>query len=220
MTAKERPIIFSGEMVRAILDGRKTMTRRVVKCGVSADCESFINVGGDHWAQMFRAEDGEMYPKCWSDPCPFGQKGDRLWLKESWQVWTEFNSVAPDGLLEAMGGVAYPDVNYLANGNKWDARVRSPIHMPRWASRITLEITDVRVERLNEISEGDASKEGVERIEHGPHEVGSVPVHPFTSSYRDAFVALWNKINGKKHPWNLNPWVWKISFKKLEGGAP
>ena len=184
---KERPILFSGSMVRALLDGRKTMTRRV--------CKEL-----DHTAERLAVE--------WaSTHCPYGVPGDRLWVRETWRNGTPMLN-GPD----LNGAVAYradyPDSGHLI---KW----RPSIFMPRRASRITLEIVSVRVERVQDISEADAKAEGVRQPVPG-----SWYRHVKRDCYRCGFEALWDSINAKRgYGWDVNPWVWIIEFKQI-GGAP
>jgi len=190
---KERPIIFSGPMVRAILDGKKTQTRRVLK-----PQPDFTTSGAFHWSPRGYDHYGTR-PMALADVCPYGMEGDRLYIREktyggdSGQLQDLCYAVAcPCGLSD--------DEHAKIKG--W----KPSIHMPRWASRITLEIVDVRVERVQDISEGDVEAEGValqawagEGPEGWPKTAG--------------FAWLWDSINGKKHSWADNPWVWVIDFK-------
>lgn len=168
----ERPIIFSGPMVRAILDGRKTQTRRVVKLNASGRAQR----KGRNWHLAD--------PECVL-ACPYGVPGDRLWVRETWQ--------------DGNGGI------YYATDGNTAAPWKPSIYMPRWASRITLEVVSVRVERLNEIGEEDAIAEG--------SQCAGVPA---SLTNRGAFAKLWDSINAKTHPWASNPWVWVVEFKRLE----
>lgn len=191
---KERPIIFSAPMVRAILSGAKTQTRRVMKVRCHSICE---NDDGKLWPW---SEDVELTEDFWH-PCPFGQPGDRLWVRETWGA-----------LPHMLGGFQRESLRYRADGeyqNEHGAwRWRPSIHMPRWASRITLEITGVRVERLQDISEADAKAEGVSMPD-------GTPAPPDFWSYQQEFRHLWEQINGPGS-WDANPWVWVIEFKRLE----
>ncbi|MGQ6163587.1 hypothetical protein ACUNG5_11010 [Serratia sp. IR-2025] len=214
---KERPVIFNGEMVRAILDGRKTQTRRVI-----------ANVGSDNCIPLqkpTKTKDG-IYTHVMDAPghglCPFGQVGDRLWMREAWADVNHDGRPAiayrADGGLRAIGeddgeeedpnlekywfAQWYADLISGAEGS-W----RPSIHMPRWASRITLEITAVRVERLNDISEEDAKAEGVAPSQH--------IITPPEALYRVGFLKLWQSIYGEES-WRANPWVWVIEFRRLE----
>lgn len=186
MTTRERPILFKGEMVRAILDGRKTQTRRVVKPqpkygAFNCDCD---------WDVYWYENDKEIHVRC-----PYGQPVDRLWVRETW--------TNADG---------EKDIRYRAEERAicCDAlyRWRPSIHMPRWASRITLEITSVRVERLQDISEEDAKAEGVSAM-LVPPDGGSWP-------YAQGFEYLWNSLAKPGSTWANNPWVWVIEFKRVE----
>ena len=165
----ERPILFNGPMVRAILDGRKTMTRRIVKAGTR-----------DDW-----------------NACPYGVIGDRLWVRETWRCFGgreyEYQQHQPSIIYRADDGPTH-------NEGGW----RPSIFMPRWASRITLEITGVRVERLQDISEADAEAEGCT----GDHRADR------DSDAAQEFRSLWNQINGKRASWDSNPWVWVVEFRR------
>lgn len=201
---RERPIIFSAPMVRAILAGTKTQTRRVVKPVGNDDGFAMQDYGDGWWP--YRSDDGESPMKGGNEiphACPYGQPGDRLWVKETWA------RDSADGALFYRADVGtgneaddwQHNIDVGAPGYRW----RPPIHMPRWASRITLEVTGVRVERLLDISADDAWAEG---IEHSP-DVN--PVHQY--------IELWESINGQGS-WNANPWVWVIEFRRAEGDAP
>ena len=215
---KERPVIFNGEMVRAILHGRKTQTRRVI-----------ANVSPDNCIPLqkpTKTKDG-IYTHVMDAPghglCPFGRVGDRLWVRETWadvnhdghpgiayradsglRVIGEDDGEEEDPNLEKYWFAQwYADLISGAEGN-W----RPSIHMPRWASRITLEITAVRVERLNDISHDDAKAEG---CCYGRG--GGVP--DFAVTPADHFPTLWASIYGEES-WGANPWVWVIEFRRLE----
>lgn len=181
-------MIFNGEMVRAILDGRKTQTRRVIKdCTVGRDqISKFIQIG-----KKFIGCYPEDVPELIRECCPYGVPGDRIWVRET------FCSV-PDH--EEPAGCSA--LLYAADGNGPYGKWTPSIHMPRWASRILLEITDVRVERLNDISEEDARSEGIS---------GSS-----ARDIKEAYAALWRSIYGSDS-WQANPWVWVIVFKRIEG---
>lgn len=233
---KERPIIFSESMVRAILSGAKTQTRRVVKVRCHSICE------GDDGKLWPWSEDAELAEDFWH-PCPYGQPGDRLWVREKWRIgawdedrgavaidyfdgprreWIEVPDPTLDGELfnrlwqqstddaRAAGLTPDDDGRYRWAPGESPCRWRPSIHMPRWASRITLEITDVRVERLQDISTVDALAEGVNV--HPDHHG-----KPRSSLYSpvQAHADLWEQINGPES-WAANPWVWVIEFKKLE----
>lgn len=192
---KERPILFSGPMVRAILEGRKTQTRRIV------NPQPFPWKMETHRGELF-VLDGGWRPFC---KVPYGCPGDLLWVRETWRC---------------RGGREYeyqkhqPSILYRCDAEVVDyctAVWRPSIFMPRWASRITLEIESVRVERLHDITEEDAKAEGVsESMSCGYLDNGTSSCSP-----RCKFKNLWQSINGKGS-WDLNPWVWMIQFKRLE----
>ena len=191
---RERPILFKGEMVRKILSGEKTQTRRVVKRQPIVGIEP-CGWSGTGWG-LTRPDGG---CSCRPVSCPYGSPGDRLWVRETWSPRTDVDPAKK--LTKAQRYVRYrADADDLAN--EWHSYDgwKPSIHMPRWASRITLEITGVRVERLQEISEEDARAEGVGQR--------------FTRmTWRGGFAFLWDQINGKRAPWASNPWVWVIEFK-------
>lgn len=198
---RERPILFSGPMVRAILDGKKTMTRRVIKPQPEMELDGEIlpdGTGGYGWEPVLPP---------WSK-WPY-QVGDRLWVRETWQIIDGCDGPEDNPVYRADGELSYTDDEPF----RW----RPSIFMPRWASRIALEITAVRVERLQEITEEDARAEGIIDggcLNCGEHEpCGCNNPQP---DARDSFVWLWDSINGKTCPWSSNPWVWVISFKKQE----
>ncbi|EFB4450740.1 hypothetical protein K2905_003764 [Escherichia coli] len=196
---KERGMIFNGEMVRAILGGNKTQTRRIVE-------EKFYG----------RAVAAELLAK----HCPYGQPGDRIWVRETYRVHGKATDVATlvyrasvrNSWTEQTHRVPVEVCNKPVS-EKWTPS----IHMPRWASRILLEITDVRVERLNAISQEDAQAEGMEltgwRPTYSDPDSGGEVMTPY-----DNFAELWSSIYGDES-WKANPWVWVISFKRVEGGA-
>lgn len=217
---KERPILFNADMVRAILDGRKTHTRRVVKLDLANNLED----GWGDEVQMIETDETTMGGLPVTEFCPYGRVGDRLWVRETWQTSRSLDHVSPSGLASGAPVLYLADQwndGYPAGFDK--GKGRPSIFMPRWASRITLEITGVRVERLQEITEADAQDEGCERIELGPFEICGMPVHPMTSTYKESFKVLWDSINGDRkdnhgnrlpYAWNDNPWVWVVEFKK------
>lgn len=213
-TPRERPVLFSAPMVRAILEGRKTQTRRVVKPQPPFWMQAHLNSGFRQIRNLYDnvwgagCAEGSAFA-CRSEDtirCPYGTVGDRLWVRETWARTTDY-----DGQFLLDGVKALYRATPVVEPSRW----RPSIHMPRWASRITLEVEAVRVERVQYISEADAMAEGVERIEFGPHEIAGLPVHPMTSSYAEAFGKLWDSINGKSHPWDANPWVWAITFRRM-----
>lgn len=193
---KERPIFFSGEMVRAILDGRKTQTRRVLKPqpeGRESQQFSGIAEAREYLGPKNHGKYGAYFG--WDFiPCPYGRPGDRLWVRETWAYEWE-GSGCPDD-----DGILYRATDPGWDDNETGLRWRPSIHMPREFSRITLEITGVRAERLQDISNSDALAEGCP----------SPDIHP-----REWFVALCQSINGPDL-WDANPWVWVIEFQRKE----
>ncbi|EMS8649873.1 hypothetical protein V5C53_000372 [Klebsiella pneumoniae] len=202
---KERGMIFNGEMVRAILDGRKTQTRRPIKWKQTRFTEIGEREDGSKWPW---SEDAEHACDFWH-PCPFGAVGDRIWVREAFRVHSRATDVATlvykaserNSWTEQTRRVPVAVCNKPATPEKWTPS----LHMPRWASRILLEITGVRVERLRSMSQDDARAEGVIAAS-GPMEAGL------------AFRELWDSIYGEES-WKANPWVWVIEFKRIEGGA-
>lgn len=219
---KERGMIFNGEMVRAILDGRKTQTRRPIKWKQTRFTEIGEREDGSNWPW---SEDTEKVCDYWH-PCPFGAVGDRIWVRETFQG-PLFDYEKMESYLEDSSKFEKPEFcQYAADGKPapeyYDADDnlhcgwRPSIHMPRWASRINLEITDVRVERLNDISQEDAQAEGMEltgwRPTYSDPDSGGEVCTPY-----DNFAQLWSSIYGEES-WQGNPWVWVIEFKRIEGG--
>lgn len=214
---KERPILFSGAMVKAILAGYKTQTRRVIKPMVGRDykyipmptCE---RIRETHFAGLLAV-------------CPYGVIGDRLWVRETWRLWDactdEYEGDLHTGKLPTVDDHNrrfWKDrVEYRASSSDTEPTWRPSMFMPRWASRLTLEVVKVRVERVQDISEADAIAEGVrvpEGSKHGPLEPNAVMV---ATTARDVFSALWDSINEKRnYSWDSNPWVWVIDFHKVK----
>ncbi len=203
---KERPILFSGPMVRAIFKGRKTQTRRVVK-PQPVDVEDFSRSAPSLYQDAgfyMDYENGETKVRL----CPYGQPGDRLWVRETFTA-QEAGCCSSVPLYPPNDVVLYradPMYDGMEPGDfAWGWT--PAIYMPRKWSRLTLEITEVRVQRLQEITDGEVASEGVDwaskRIgnDHG-------------SPARDAFAFLWDKLNNKRCPWSSNPWVWAITFKR------
>lgn len=207
---KERPILFSGAMVRAILDGRKTHTRRVI-C-TADDADYFVNFDGVR-AKFMKGGDA------WYKAAPW-QPGDLLWVRETIQC------LGHDGKYEniyytaddLIPGDAWSKLRKILK-NEWtmyrgvhNARIPS-IHMPRWASRITLLVKAVRVERLQSISEADARAEGVSLCSGW-----NASETKYGINYAGPFSHLWQSINGKRPgcSWGDNPWVWVIEFERIE----
>jgi hypothetical protein len=193
----ERPIIMRAESVRAILAGTKTQTRRIVK----PQAAEIVEFMPGTWALPTEL------PGSFEEIRQHYTPGDRLWVREAWAARLDQDHLAPRDLPRGT-------VGYWADGPGQCCRtgcagaagkVRSPIHMPRWASRLTLEVTDVRVERLQEISEEDAKAEGVEI---------TVRENGALAPFRD----LWRSIHGPDS-WDANPWVWVIGFRRVDGEA-
>lgn len=197
MERKDHPILFSGEMVRAILNGRKTQTRRIVKPqpdedGICLDLER--NQYLDTSERVYR--------------CPYGMPGDRLWVRETHMAFDR-------------GRINYR-ADYLQdpNGDREHGVVWTPsIHMPRWASRLTLNITGIRVERLQDISDrepqNDCTAEGVFHCGMKLPRYEEWSVSGFRSSEKLMFHRLWDAINGVGS-WDSNPWVWVVEFDPIE----
>ncbi len=202
-------MIFNGEMVRAILDGRKTQTRRPLKWKQTRFTEIGEREDGSRWPW---SEDAERVCDFWH-PCPFGAVGDRIWVRET---WAEAGAGAPDLKLYRAN---YPDhvpTHYENVPKAEDVRWTPSIHMPRWASRLTLEITGVRVERLRSISQADAIAEGAPPSHPSIDAVSRDYGYPDFS--RSWYGQTWQSIYGEES-WNANPWVWVIEFKRVEGAA-
>jgi hypothetical protein len=203
---RERPILFSGPMIRAILDGKKTQTRRVIKpqpanVWTEARMDNGVACFGAPWVKGIHVMS-----------CPYGKAGDRLWVRETWGL----SAVIPMGFqrsaIDAHGvTLARGDLAYRADEPSGRWCWRPSIHMPRWASRLTLEIVDVRVERVTDITPSDAYAEGISEV---------YPEHAVL-----AFQQLWDTINGARPgcAWVDSPWVWVVSFRRVGehlGGAP
>ncbi len=227
---KERPILFSGPMVKAILAGRKTQTRRIMK----QQPDTVVGNGEKMTHARWWNEKGS-FPMNRSTVanfiCPYGLVGDRLWVRESWAVSNIYDCLSPSkicrDILEREGypktkppcGVRYPATDSMSDG----IRCRPSIHMPRWASRITLEITGVRVERVQDISNADCCAEGIVPI-GAEKDLGNCcgtkvmaqagVLNGRYSTVRQLYSELWNKINGNGS-WSSNPWVWVVCFKRV-----
>jgi hypothetical protein len=205
---KERPIIFNGAMVRSILAGTKNQTRRVVKPWQGAEPSNKPVPADIAYLPDFT---------CYRSTCPYGKPGDRLWVRES-HWWFEDESDPATGYYPPK--LTVEDVDYRADGDDGRKVWRPSIHMHRWASRITLEITDVRVERLQGISDADAEAEGVERYHDGiGFKRGSLHGDQNfvdrTAFPKLAYQSIWELINGFES-WAANPWVWCVEFKRIK----
>lgn len=216
---KERSILFNGAMVRAILSGAKTQTRRVLKqaTGLSLSVDMVEGAAGVAELSWLHG-DGPGYDVDESTsrvPCPFGQPGDRLWVRETHAIFPAHGQHRGDGKRWGPWGglpttvsedgerIAYYREGFdRCNPGRW----RPSIHMPRWACRLVLEITDVRVERLQAISEADAIAEGIDFLRHAPDADESL-------TPQQLFHCLWDGTGGD---WDSNPWVWAITFKRIE----
>lgn len=247
---KERPIIFSGPMVRAILDGRKTQTRRPVDMTNPHRPISFLGGEGEEddpgeWGYHFDGPDHNGYAVLArglderhnhgriSIRCPYGDVGDRLWVRETWYCddytapnwWTaagRSKKTPSEATMASWKEHLYYRADATETGTICElipeclcdgkSPWRPSIFMPRWASRITLEITEVRVQRLQEISEADARAEGCAGVCGGVGQM--IPGPPLSA--REDFERLWDSINAKRSPWAETPWVWAISFKLVE----
>lgn len=230
----ERPILFSGPMVRAILDGRKTQTRRVIKPQPPWGCSYSTNGAGTH-AVCFAADPPRAVPPTPKSKdhrlrCPYGVPGDRLWVREAFLPCNGVGNTHPvpiseatyvcfrDGSQKFASGFYYQDrLGERAINWPVDAVWRPSIHMPRWASRITLEITEVRAERLQTISEADAIAEGAKEFPTGYVFEGTGYDHAKLchNSASIAYACLWDEINAKRgHAWDGNPWVWVVGFER------
>lgn len=215
MMKNEKPILFSTPMIQAILAGQKVQTRRVVKYHHHSHIAEWsvfdhpdfpLYVPHDRFGRVF----GE------GIKCPYGKVGDTLWVREKW--YDDFGLPRNEQEIADREGVYYrADGEASTQFEDYaDLKWKPSIFMPRWASRINLLIKDIRVERLQDISEGDAKAEGVSPIgvpivnpENG-HHLGDEP------SYKYGFMELWDKINGKKYPWESNPWLWVIEFEVMQ----
>lgn len=259
VAVRERPILFSAAMVLAILEGRKTQTRRIIKP------QPEVRPGGSisphpQDSSLFLVQKWEVQPRSFSNfgrceniTCPYGKSGDRFWVKETF-ILDERNTkgkapqeviydATPEWAMDHTGKLARvhyitgeivspEDARSSIDANKFWHKKPS-IFMPRWASRITLEITAVRVERLNEISENDALAEGVEPWGLTETDIAHIQISdespetkafvralgPGRLSAKAEYQMLWDEIHGKD-AWSKNPFVWAISFKRIpQGGA-
>lgn len=247
---KSRPILFSGAMVRAILEGRKTQTRRVVKRwppkirlprDVRGDIPFAPNpvapagvyqpTSNPHGALCVETPDGQMLgvkPGELEWVGPFGQPGDELWVREAWRPWRDSSGDfiqcrADMTFIAADDDVQFACVRRPDDAERDEPRWRPSIFMPRWACRIELVVKDVRVERLQEISEEDARAEGAPA---GDYEIDGAEDLYYESAFdgnnydsaRDALEAGWDALNAKRgFGWDVNPWVWVVEFERKEG---
>ena len=188
-----KPILFSGEMVRAILDGRKTQTRRVIK-----PQPDFVANYYETGKKRTAWSGGSCDPKLLK--CPYGQAGDGLWVRETFGVITQPLTGEKSAIYKATHKPEFPNEQLGFDGSKW----RPSIFMPRWASRITLRVVDVRVEMLWDMTVSKMIAEGVAEIENNDK-------HPLTP-----FITLWDSINADRgYAWYTNPWVWVVEFEEV-----
>jgi len=195
---KERPMLFSAPMVQSTIVGNKTQTRRVVKLPKKA------RWGTDYDGQVVFDDDSTFGCEMAVDEmrCPHGRVGDQLWVKETWSTHACFDERKPSELKAR-------SIHYWADGEVQTGKKRPSIFMPRNFSRILLEITNVRVERLMSISKEDAIAEGCS----GGH--GSIPNYGYSAQPQEHYFWLWDQINGKGS-YMENPFVWVITFKVVE----
>ncbi len=206
---KERPILFSAPMVRAILEGRKTQTRRILKVQPNTRHREIEFENG-------LLTEYSMIGGCWHAvnkfKCPYGKPQDQLWVRETWCVANIYDHIKPSEINPA-GDKNWCGVRYPANQDAIGIKKRPSIFMPRWASRIDLLIKDIRVERLQDISEEDAIAEGIEVCGRG-YRIYSTE-NKFTFCPITSFKSLWNSINGPDS-WDANPWCWVVDFQHIQ----
>jgi len=218
---KERPILFSTPMVKAILEGRKTQTRRIKKlewltsdhCGIPI-CDWGLSryISCENGLLKFEIQEAVDDSKIYEIQCPYGQVGDLLWVRETFAViddrefengtiYTEYKADRPNDKYPG----DWPEDE--AKGNPEAPKWKPSIFMPKKYARIWLEITDIRVERLQDIDPVDCINEGIEKLNWLDDE-------PIAAIER--FSLLWDSINGKKHPWSSNPFCWVITFRRIK----
>ena len=244
---KERPIPFSAPMVRAILNGTKTQTRRIMKPQPTVSEDGWFSWNGHAPNSPYSAYatnhiDKESLRLFVGPSSPYGKPGDQLWVRERFQpLWADGfdwdSHIKPDYKTGFGYDISYPAthgiVEWIDGDDNITDRCRPSIHMPRWASRISLEILAVRVEQLNDISKADAEAEGIEGINRP---IGGDDYETYWRDYSlsdadadgwpylrdgkqvESYKTLWEKINGKGS-WDENPWVWVVEFKRIEPGA-
>lgn len=225
---EEHPILFNGEMVRSLLLGQKTQTRRVVKPQPNHRpilAAYGLTIGADPTKDGSEWLDADSIKPGIPMKCPYGKIGDLLWVRETWAADCAFDRLAPSDIPNDSS------LLYLADGEStgivafdWGKK-RPSIFMLRWASRIVLEVVDVRIERLNDISEADAKSEGVgaiDCVDLDDNDLDLIIDLPLKAQhrgwkYRNGFAALWDSINAKQGlGWEANPWVWVIEFEVIE----
>jgi len=248
--SRERPIIFDAPSVRAVLAGTKTQARRI--CAERSPHWIVDERGnGTRWLMVARdsVRGATLRDPAWIPAAsPFGEPGDRLWVRETWTPYYGGMFGGTVGEVEPAGstGIAYyadgarvrndsfqrlnlKGHSVLAGAENTHARWRPSIHMPRWAARLFLEVTAVRVERLQAITEEDARTEGARATDAaqifqrvGTSEYGLQHVRQvkeLENTARGAFACLWDSINGDRAPWASNPFVWVVEFKRVEADA-
>jgi len=231
---KEKPILFNSEMVRAILDGRKTQTRRVIKFPkhtYTPDSSWVASLNpdgrGDWIAWGPRPVTDDFSINAYLDgggfPCPYGKPGDMLWVRETWLQLDRSGWCDPakpkdwyDPAYRRVNAIAYranADTEAEEIRKEYGYKWRPSIFMPRWASRLTLKVTTVKAERVQDISDGDLLEEGM--TAYSPSDCP----HPETLT-RDDFRQLWDSINAKRgYSWDTNPWVWVVEFEAVQNAA-
>jgi hypothetical protein len=226
MTAKlvkDKPILFSGPMVRAILEGRKTQTRRVVK--PQPEPRGSLFAWGVNLSGLSSDANMRLHAPAY---CPYGKPGTRLWVREAFcpATWGSYEprKAIPKSNTEAL--IQFRADFRNGSSDDYDGRWKPSIHMPRWASRLTLEITEVRVERVQDISEEDAIAEGsyLDRCPCMPRSDDRGLMASFQLQHchihGEEFHHLWDSINSKredgKYAWAKNPWCWAITFRRAD----
>jgi len=221
---KETGLMFKAPLVRAILSGQKTQTRRIAKTEITMGRDSLLEPhrGCKHAGIYLLPE----YAKEAAALCPYGKPGDRIYVRETWQgplmsakEWEDHYFSNADELTSKFKTPAYckyaadggPPPEFMTMDDDIVARWKLSIHMPKWAARIWLEIIGVRVERLQQITEADCIAEGAA----GGH--GSIPSYSYSATPLEHFRHIWESTGGD---WTANPWVWVIDFKRITNSAP
>lgn len=217
MPIQVKPILMNAFSINAILKSKKLQTRRVIRPQPSMFFTTFSKL------EIFKSVLHALYKDGTMVKCPYGNVGDRLWVRETWAAERGYNHVAPRHLPSRYASTKNIDLWWRADRascrrlNAKPGKWRPSIFMPRWASRITLKITGVRVERVQDISEIDAQLEGWDLSNH-PLDQRYDPVTMDTA--RRWFADLWDSINlSRGYGWDLNPWVWRVEFKLLKGAT-